>query len=111
MCHDFNYQPVVSFTYVIDIDNVALGKTVSLLVEPKMSISFSNDIFYTQIMITVAINGATMSSKEIDQMSGAAHLYTSPRLSFPPAVGLIRDAAINSELGECHKSLIFSKNL
>ena len=56
-------------------------------------------------MITVAINGVTMSSKEIDQVSGTAHLYTSPQLGFPPAVGLIRQAAINSELGECRESL------
>ena len=72
-----------------------------------MSIFISNNIFSfsTQIMITVAINGVTMSSKEIDQVSGTAHLYTSPQLGFPPAVGLIRQAAINSELGECRESL------
>ena len=55
-------------------------------------------------MITAAINGATMSSKEIDQISGTAHLYTSPRLGYPPAVGVFRDVTIlSSDSGEFNR--------
>ena len=54
-----------------------------------------------QIMVTVTVNGVTMSSKEIQEVRGTGHLYTGPQLGYPPAVGVIRDVTIlNSDAGE-----------
>ena len=65
---------------------------------------FSDKLSSIQIIITVAINGATMSSKEIDQVSGTAHLYISPKLGYPPAVGVFKDVTIlSSDSGEFNR--------
>jgi len=45
-------------------------------------------------MITVAVNGVAMSSKEIPEVSGTGHLYTAPQLGYPPAVGVTRDVTV-----------------
>ena len=61
-------------------------------------------LFSTQIIITVSINGAVMSSKEIDKVSGTAHLYISPNIGYPPAVGVFKDVTIlSSDSGEFNR--------
>ena len=61
----------------------------------------SENLFSIQIMVTVTVNGVTMSSKEIQEVSGTGHLYTGPQLGYPPAVGVISDVTIlNSDPGE-----------
>ena len=53
------------------------------------------------MMITVTVNGIAMSSKEIPEVRGTGHIYTAPKLGYPPAVGVIRDLTIrDSDSGE-----------
>ena len=52
-------------------------------------------------MISVTVNGIAMSSKEIPEVSGTGHIYTAPKLGYPPAVGVTRDLTIiDSDSGE-----------
>ena len=56
---------------------------------------------FLQMMITVTVNGIAMSSKEIPEVRGTGHIYTAPKLGYPPAVGVTRDVTIiDTDSGE-----------
>ena len=59
---------------------------------------------FLQMMITVTVNGVAMSSKEIPEVSGTGHIYTAPKLGYPPAVGVTRDMTIMGEWDYSHNA-------
>ena len=47
-----------------------------------------------QRLISVDVNGKSLMSKEINEVTGLVRLFTSPNMGIKPAVGIIRAVTI-----------------
>ena len=66
-----------------------------------LKVETPNEFIILQRLITVDVNGKSLMSKEINEVTGIVRLFTSPNRGIQPAEGIIRAVTIiaNEEYG------------
>ena len=67
-----------------------------------LKVETPNEFIILQRLISVDVNGKSLMSKEINEVTGIVRLFTSPNKGLKPAEGIIRAVTIiaNEEYGE-----------
>ena len=67
----------------------------------RQNVETPNEFIILQRLLTVDVNGKSLMSKEINEVTGIVRLFTSPNKGMQPAKGIIRAVTIiaNEEYG------------